>query len=138
MRWTGQPWSPDLLEWLAAQFVASGYDLKWLLKTIMTSKTYQLASVDEVDQADAYVYRGPRPRRLTAEQFADSVSAITGEWPVLSGDAPGQALYFARVAAEVQPPYPSAWATDSGSGLHDPETRRQPRCKPSSLSTGGP
>ena len=86
-------WSRDLLEWLAAEFVASAYDLKWLLKTIMTSKAYQLASVDEMDQADAYVFRGPRPRRLTAEQFADSVSAITGEWPVLSGDAPGQALY---------------------------------------------
>jgi hypothetical protein len=29
-----------------------------------------------------YVFRGPLPRRLTAEQFADSVSAITGEWRV--------------------------------------------------------
>lgn len=30
-----------------------------------------------------YVFRGPQVRRLTAEQFADTVSAITGEWPSL-------------------------------------------------------
>ena len=30
----------------------------------------------------AYVFHGPRPRRLTAEQFIDTMSSVTGEWPV--------------------------------------------------------
>ncbi|MES1223716.1 MAG: DUF1549 domain-containing protein, partial [Bacteroidota bacterium] len=40
-----QPWSQDLLDWLASDFTANGYDIKRLLYTILTSKTYQLPSV---------------------------------------------------------------------------------------------
>src|SRR5262249_15155783 len=34
------------------------------------------------------VFRGPYPRRLTAEQYADAVAAITGEWNVLRSNKP--------------------------------------------------
>ncbi len=75
-----EPWSQDLLDWLAADLIENRYDLKHLLKTILTSKAYQLPSVnyetvDEVLTSD-YVFQGPVPRRITAEQFADALSQI--------------------------------------------------------------
>jgi len=63
-----KPSNPDLLDWLASDFVAHNYDLKYLIKLIMTSQAYAAPST--------------HPRRLTAEQFADSLSEITGEWRV--------------------------------------------------------
>jgi hypothetical protein len=88
----GEPWNPNLLDWLAADFVDRGYDLKRLIGSILTSRTYQMRSVarkTEV-QARGYVFEGPEVRRLTAEQFADAIGAITGEWNVapVRGPAP--------------------------------------------------
>ncbi|ADB37008.1 DUF1549 domain-containing protein [Spirosoma linguale] len=72
------PWSQDLLDWLASDFVTNGYDIKKLMYTILTSKTYQLPSVGlkEADMITApnFVFQGMVRRRLTAEQFADAVS----------------------------------------------------------------
>ena len=73
-----EPWSQDLLDWLASDFVATGYDIKKLIFKILTSQTYQLPSVSakeaELIAAPDYVFRGMVRRRLTAEQFADAVS----------------------------------------------------------------
>ena len=72
------PWSQDLLDWLASDFVANGYDIKKLMFTILTSKTYQLPSVGlkeaEFITAPGFVFQGMVRRRLTAEQFTDAVS----------------------------------------------------------------
>ena len=72
------PWSEDLLDWLAADFAANGYDMKKLIYTIVTSKTYQLpsTSVKEAEDimASTYKFTGMVRRRLTAEQFADAIS----------------------------------------------------------------
>jgi hypothetical protein len=77
------PWNPALLDALAADFVDHGYDLHHLLRRILTSRAYQLPA-------------GPKPapavRRLTAEQFVDSLSAITGEWRLLEPLKPGIAV----------------------------------------------
>jgi hypothetical protein len=73
-----EPWSPDLLDWLASDFARSGFDVQHLLRRIMTSAAYQAVSVKAHETP--YVFRGPEVRRLTAEQFADAVSAITGQW----------------------------------------------------------
>lgn len=79
-----EPWSPQLLDRLASDFVDGGYDMQKLIEAIMTSSAYQLPSVAAPQQAEKeYAFRGPAVRRMTAEQFADSLSAITGEWPVL-------------------------------------------------------
>ena len=73
------PWSQDLLDWLASDFVASGYDIKNLIYKILTSATYQLPSVGvkqaEMITAPNFVFNGMLRRRLTAEEFADAVSA---------------------------------------------------------------
>ena len=80
----GKPWSPEVLDWLAADFVAHGYDLKRLIATIVASRAYQMPAVPRRAEPPArdYVFAGPEVRRLTAEQFADAVGAITGEWSV--------------------------------------------------------
>jgi hypothetical protein len=83
----GEPWNADLLDWLASDFTAHGSDLKYLLRLLMTSKAYQLPAAITTEQpVKPYVFRGPQVRRLTAEEFADSVSAITGEWGLAGRD----------------------------------------------------
>ena len=74
-----EPWNADLLDWLAADFVESDYDIRHLMKTIMTSKSYQLESTRLENQEDlqkGYVFNGPILRRLSAEQFSDAVSQV--------------------------------------------------------------
>lgn len=84
-----QPWNPELLDWLASDFARHDYDLKYLIRLIMTSRTYAIRAAPE--NGTDIEFRGPKLRRLTAEQIADSVSEITGEWRVSqSGD---HALY---------------------------------------------
>ena len=80
----GKPWSPALLDAVASDFVEHGYDLKYLIQSILTSRAYQMPAVSrraEV-QARGYVFEGPEVRRLSAEQFADAIGSITGEWSV--------------------------------------------------------
>ena len=73
-----EPWSQDLLDWLASDFAVNGYDIKKLMYTILTSRTYQLPSVGiknaDLLTAPTFVFQGMVRRRLTAEQFADAVS----------------------------------------------------------------
>ncbi|MEM9282284.1 MAG: DUF1549 domain-containing protein, partial [Verrucomicrobiota bacterium] len=84
-----EPWHTDLLDWLAADFQNSGYDLKHTLRTITTSLAYQSTVTPHAgSESEAeYTYDGPRPRRLTAEQFIDAIWQVTGGAPV-SYDAP--------------------------------------------------
>lgn len=78
-----EPWDPELLDWLASDFVSHGYDLKQLLRTIMTSRAYQMPAIKrEKSNEGDYVFRGPELRRLTAEQIVDAIGTITGEWEV--------------------------------------------------------
>ncbi|MDX2038863.1 MAG: DUF1549 domain-containing protein [Isosphaeraceae bacterium] len=82
------PWSSDLLDWLASDFVAHDYDIVHTLRLIATSRTYRMASVDiaeRVAEGD-FEFRGPARKRMTAEQFSDAISSITGDWdPATSG-----------------------------------------------------
>lgn len=71
------PWSQDLLDWMAYDFVASGYNIKQLIFKILTSETYQLPSVSFKEPSmivdPKFVFDGMLRRRLTAEEFADAV-----------------------------------------------------------------
>ena len=78
-----QPWNQDLLDVLANRLAETKYDLKAVLEFIATSQAYQSRS--EILSRDAedkgYVYRGPRAKRFTAEQFVDAVWRLTGTTP---------------------------------------------------------
>jgi mono/diheme cytochrome c family protein len=78
-----EPWSEDLLEYLAVYLVDHGYDLKALIEHIIGSQAYQSspAVASEGDVADDYVFRGPTVKRMTAEQFLDGVWLVTGTAP---------------------------------------------------------
>ncbi len=74
-------WDADILDWLAEDLVAHGWDLKRTLRLIATSRAYALPSVDASPKAgERFVFQGPALRRLTAEQFRDTLGAVTGEW----------------------------------------------------------
>ncbi len=72
-------WNPDLLDWLAEDFASHSYDVKHLLQRIVTSRAYQLPAVNlgELSTQD-FVFRGPAVRRLSAEQFRDALTSLTG------------------------------------------------------------
>jgi hypothetical protein len=73
-------WNRDLLDWLAEDLVANRFDLKHTIELIMTSKAYQLPAVETPPEKERFVFRGPFTRRLTAEQLADALTSLTGEW----------------------------------------------------------
>ena len=78
-----EPWSADLLDYLAVELADNHYDLKSTLRGIMNSQAYQSQAValDEQPAATDFVYTGPMPKRMTAEQFVDALWEITETGP---------------------------------------------------------
>jgi hypothetical protein len=79
MRVTNPPSNPALLDALARDFVAHKFDIKHLIRAIMTSRTYQLsAAPTSHNEKDRQNYARYFPRRLPAEVLSDAVDAATG------------------------------------------------------------
>ncbi|QOV89827.1 DUF1549 and DUF1553 domain-containing protein [Humisphaera borealis] len=77
---------PALLEQLADEFVASGYDVKTMIRLITASRTYQLSSdTNETNADDEVNYSHVVPRRMTAEQMADALHQVAGVASQFSG-----------------------------------------------------
>ena len=80
-----KPTHPELLDWLAAQFMDSGWSVKRLHKLILTSQTYQRSSthpaIDQLDELDSErtSYAVFQVRRLTSEELRDSMLQVSGE-----------------------------------------------------------
>ena len=78
MRETNPPTNPELLEALAKHFAASGYDLKYLVRTITRSQAYQLSSIPNQHNAiDKQNFSRYYPRRLSAEALLDAINVVT-------------------------------------------------------------
>jgi hypothetical protein len=77
------PTHPELLDWLAASFRESGWDVKRLLRLIVTSQTYQqqskfrLIDAQVADLDNRWLGRGPSCR-LSAEMLRDQALAVAG------------------------------------------------------------
>ena len=76
------PTHPDLLDWLAGQFIESGWSIKAMHRLIMSSQTYQLSAAsnagnEAADSENAYYWRFDR-RRLDAESIRDSMLTLGG------------------------------------------------------------
>jgi hypothetical protein len=76
------PTHPELLDWLAVQFVRGGWDVKQMLRLIVTSATYRQSSVPtpallQRDPDNRLFARGPR-FRLGAEMVRDQALAVSG------------------------------------------------------------
>ncbi len=76
------PTHPELLDWLASEFVAGGWSLKALHRTILLSSAYRMSSRGNAealaaDPANDLFWRVDM-RRLTAEEIRDSLLAVSG------------------------------------------------------------
>ncbi len=96
------PTHPQLLDWLAAEFMAGDWSIKRLHKTIMLSDAYQRSSRSdnsaalEADPANELFWR-QNLRRLEAESIRDAVLATSGELnPAMGGRG-----FFPHLAGEV-------------------------------------
>jgi len=80
------PSNPALLDALTADFVAGKFDVRRLMKTIVTSRTYQLSiATSKWNEDDKINFSHALPRRLSAEQLVDAVAVATGHSPKFKG-----------------------------------------------------
>ncbi len=77
-----EPWSQDMLDWMAYHFQQNNSNIKDLIYLITTSKAYQLPSAGFKDPneivSQEFKFSGRLRKRMTAEQFADAGSALFG------------------------------------------------------------
>jgi hypothetical protein len=87
------PSNPELLDWLATEFVRQGWSIKQMQRLIMNSETYKMASsfaqtADlEKDPTNVYLWRFPL-RRLEAEVIRDVVLDASGDLNLEAGGPP--------------------------------------------------
>jgi hypothetical protein len=83
----GKPSDPQLLDYLASEFVAHNYSMKWLQRLIVTSDTYQLSSKPDRalvaknranDASNTYLWHFPL-QRLEAEPIWDAIHSASGD-----------------------------------------------------------
>lgn len=90
------PTHPELLDWLASEFLAGGQSLKSLHKLIVMSAVYQQSSQHNarnarIDASNRFLWRANR-RRLEAEEIRDSLLAVSGSLNTKMG-GPGYYLF---------------------------------------------
>jgi len=117
------PTHPELLDWLAVDFQESGWNLKRLIRQMVTSATYRQSSrirpeLQEMDPDNYLLARGPR-YRLSAEMIRDNILASSallnpkiGGPSVFPYQAPG---LWKEVMTH---PFFPGWETDYKNGLY--------------------
>ena len=109
------PTHPDLLDWLAVEFVNRGWSIKQMHRLIMTSEAYRMASAfdhaanREKDPQNQYLWRF-RAQRLDAEIVRDSILAASGGINLTIGGPP------------VFPPLPKELLTEANHGIWKSQT----------------
>ena len=121
LRATNPPSNGPLLEALADDFVAQGYDLKHLIRTIMTSAVYELSSEpNDRNVADTRNFSRHYRQRPRAEVLLDAIVDMTGVPEPLDANPPGT-----RAAA--------SWTTRNSSLFLDtfgrPDPNQDPPCE---------
>ena len=116
-----QPTHPELLDWLAVEFVNRGWNIKQMHRLMMTSEAYRMASAFEdasnmtADPQNRHLWRY-RMQRLEAEIVRDAIMAVAGSIDLTVGGPP----VFPFVPEEIlksqahgrwdeQPDGPHAW-----------------------------
>ncbi len=94
---------PELIDWLAWQFIESGWSVKSIHRLVLQSNTYQQSlrnprwqAYRETDSGNRYLWRRS-PIRLEAEVIRDSMLAASGELNPLQGGPP----FFPKIDQEV-------------------------------------
>jgi hypothetical protein len=88
-----QPSHPELLDWLATEFINSGWSIKHMQRLIMSSEAYRMASeyqsekALETDPEDVYLWHFPL-RRMEGEAIHDMILAVSGNLNLQAGGPP--------------------------------------------------
>jgi hypothetical protein len=104
--WTLQPSNPELLEALTSDFIASGYDTKHLMRTIVNSQAYQLSSDYDPTVWNLNwqpLFARKMVRRLWSEEVADSISLssnIANKFTFDNGTTSAWAMQYPEPARE--------------------------------------
>lgn len=102
--WTLQPSNAALLNTLADQFRKNNYDLKWLMRTIANSETYQLSSRYAGEWNPTYepTFARKLVRRLMAEEIHDAIAISSNILPTYNILEPTAPLYTDRSTRQVR------------------------------------
>lgn len=96
-----RPTHPELLDWLADEFVKSGWSIKHLQRLILLSATFQQGSAPNAESlkmdADGRLLWRYTPRRMEAEAIRDSMLEVSGALDLTMG---GPGFYLMDVVAE--------------------------------------
>lgn len=90
-----EPSHPELLDDLARRFVERKFDLKWYIRELVNSRTYQLAGSGPVEDAMPLWFERARTRPLSAEEMLDAWNVAIG-WKAIeqaSGKKPSEDRY---------------------------------------------
>lgn len=91
------PVNAELLNHLARQFCAGGYDMKQLCRLILTSSTYQLSSMARYGHPKAAAHFAAYPlRRLDAEVLIDAINKVTGTSELYTSPIPEPFSYIPK------------------------------------------
>ncbi len=84
------PSNPQLLNYLTAQFIGSGFNIRDLMRDICKSRTYQLSiETNKWNEGDEINFAHAKARRLPAEVLFDSIYFVTGSTPNIPGAGRG-------------------------------------------------
>jgi hypothetical protein len=110
------PTNQALLDWLASEFVAGGWQMKRMHRLMVLSQTYQMdsspnAAAEQVDPAGTLHWRFT-PRRMEAEAVRDTILAVSG---TLNSASSGASVYpkISRAVLETQSRPGDGWNTSS-------------------------
>ena len=97
IRASNPPVNPELLDALTRDFIEHNFDAQYLIRTIVSSRTYQLSVIPNKWNADDKInFSHAIPRRLSAEQLRDAVAIATGTKDNVAGLPAGmRSVYMA-------------------------------------------
>ncbi len=104
-----RPTHPQLLDWLAVQFVESGWSIKAMHRLIMLSATYQMSTAYDADaaaqDAENRLWWRRNRRRLEAEAIRDAILAVAGNLDLTMGGSllPTENRKYVTSTANVNP-----------------------------------
>jgi len=121
-----RPTHPELLDYLANQFIAAGWQMKPLHRLMMLSSTYRQASQSPqekafatIDPANKLLWKWNR-RRLDAEELRDSILAVTGKLNLKAGGPSVMASIDPELIKDLK--RPQYWVTTKDKTEHNRRT----------------
>jgi hypothetical protein len=117
-----QPTHPELLDWLAVEFMESGWDVKHIQKLMVTSATYKQSSkltpdLLQKDSLNKFYARGPR-FRMDAEMIRDNALAVSGLLVDKIGGPSVKPYQPPGLWTEVSYGFKEDYVPDKGEGLY--------------------